>query len=187
MFRVSFSGASSSISEGAIFIYSCSGQLSSFEIDLISKELNCPEHEYMNMAPSLIGAGGATGFVIHLVFLLSKYKVWSLCCYIRVCDLFISLPLANWCNYNFHVRLNCFRSATLTQPQLCSPVGFKSALVSSQIHVKGFGAYSCDCCYGTAFGMDGGVRLLQIKRFQFKKTFHKATFLISNLYIVVRL
>ena len=49
-----FSGVASSISEGAIFIYSCSGQLSSFEIDLISKELNCPEHEYMNMAPSLI-------------------------------------------------------------------------------------------------------------------------------------
>ena len=48
------SGAGSSISGGAIFIYSCSGQLSSFEIDLISKELNCPEHEYMNMAPSLI-------------------------------------------------------------------------------------------------------------------------------------
>ena len=48
------SGAASSISEGAIFIYSCSGQLCSFEIDLISKELNCAEHEYMNMAPSLI-------------------------------------------------------------------------------------------------------------------------------------
>ena len=48
------SGAASSISEGDIFIYSCSGQLSSFEIDLISKELNCQEHEYMNMAPSLI-------------------------------------------------------------------------------------------------------------------------------------
>ena len=48
------SGAASSISGGAIFIYSCSGQLSSFEIDLISKELNCPEHEYMNMTASLI-------------------------------------------------------------------------------------------------------------------------------------
>ena len=50
------SGAASSISGGGggIFIYSCSGQLSSFEIDLISKELNCPEHEYLNMAPSLI-------------------------------------------------------------------------------------------------------------------------------------
>ena len=49
------SGAASSISGGgAIFIYSCSGQLNSFEIDLISKELNCPEHEYMNMAPPLI-------------------------------------------------------------------------------------------------------------------------------------
>ena len=49
-----FSGAASSISEGAIFIYSCSGQLSPFEIKSISKELNWPEHEYMNMAPSLI-------------------------------------------------------------------------------------------------------------------------------------
>ena len=35
------SGAASSISEGAIFIYSCSGQLSSFEIDLI---LLCSHH-----------------------------------------------------------------------------------------------------------------------------------------------
>ena len=52
--RAKCSGAASSISEGAIFIYSCSGQLSSFEIKSISKELNCPEHEYMNMAPSLI-------------------------------------------------------------------------------------------------------------------------------------
>ena len=34
------SGAASSISGGAIFIYSCSGQLSSFEIKLISKELS---------------------------------------------------------------------------------------------------------------------------------------------------
>ena len=49
-----YSGVASSISEGDIFIYSCSGQLSSFEIDFISKELNCPEHEYMNMSPSLI-------------------------------------------------------------------------------------------------------------------------------------
>ena len=34
------SGAASSISGGVIFIYSCSGQLSSFEIKSISKELN---------------------------------------------------------------------------------------------------------------------------------------------------
>ena len=57
-----FSGAASSISEGAIFTYSCSGQLSSFEIDLISKELNCPEHEYMNMAPSLIEVAAPLGY-----------------------------------------------------------------------------------------------------------------------------
>ena len=54
LLRTVTSGAASSISEGAIFICSCSGQLSYFEIDLILKELNCPEHEYMNMAPSLI-------------------------------------------------------------------------------------------------------------------------------------
>ena len=48
------SGIASSISEGGIFIYLCSAQLTSFEIDLISKEINCAEHEYMNMSPSLI-------------------------------------------------------------------------------------------------------------------------------------
>ena len=47
------SGVASSISEGDIFIYSCSAQLSSFEIKWISKEINCPEHEYMNMPPHL--------------------------------------------------------------------------------------------------------------------------------------
>ena len=48
------SGVASSISEGDIFIYSCSGQLISFEIKSISKELNRAEHKYMNMSPSLI-------------------------------------------------------------------------------------------------------------------------------------
>ena len=48
------SGVASSISEGDIFIYSYSTQLISFEIDSISKEINCAEHEYMNMSPSLI-------------------------------------------------------------------------------------------------------------------------------------
>ena len=48
------SGVASSISEGDIFIYSYSTQLISFKIDSISKEINCAEHEYMNMSPSLI-------------------------------------------------------------------------------------------------------------------------------------
>ena len=48
------SGVASSISEGDIFIYLCSAQLTSFEIDLISKQINCAEQEYMNMSPSLI-------------------------------------------------------------------------------------------------------------------------------------
>ena len=48
------SGVASSISEGDIFIYLCSAQLTSFEIDLISKEINCAEQEYTNMPPSLI-------------------------------------------------------------------------------------------------------------------------------------
>ena len=48
------SGVASAISEGDIFIYSCSTQLISFEVDSISKEINCAQHEYMNMSPSLI-------------------------------------------------------------------------------------------------------------------------------------
>ena len=52
--RMSSSGVASSISEGDIFINLCSAQLTSFEIDLISKEINCAEHEYMNMFASLI-------------------------------------------------------------------------------------------------------------------------------------
>ena len=48
------SGVASSINEGDIFIYSCSPQLISFEIKSISKEVNCAEHKYMNMSPSLI-------------------------------------------------------------------------------------------------------------------------------------
>ena len=53
LFQIYSSGASA-ISEGDLFIYSCSAQLISFEVDSISKEINCAEHEYMNMSPSLI-------------------------------------------------------------------------------------------------------------------------------------
>ena len=35
-------------------IYSCSAQLTFFEIESISKEISCAEHEYMNMPPSRI-------------------------------------------------------------------------------------------------------------------------------------
>ena len=48
------SSGASAISEGDIFIYSCSAQLISFEIESTSKEINCAEHEYMIMSPSLI-------------------------------------------------------------------------------------------------------------------------------------
>ena len=48
------SSGASAISEGDLFTYSCSAQLISFEVDSISKEINCAEHEYMNMSPSLI-------------------------------------------------------------------------------------------------------------------------------------
>ena len=51
---VTVSGVASAISEGDIFIYSCSAQLISYEVDSISKEINCAEHEYMNMSSSLI-------------------------------------------------------------------------------------------------------------------------------------
>ena len=70
------SSGASAISEGDLFIYSCSAQLISFEIESTSREINCAEHnsaqlisfeiestsreincaehEYMNMSPSLI-------------------------------------------------------------------------------------------------------------------------------------
>ena len=54
IFSLDNSSGASAISEGDIFIYSCSAQLISFEVDSISKEINCAEHEYMNMSPSLI-------------------------------------------------------------------------------------------------------------------------------------
>ena len=48
------SGVASVISEGGIFIYSRSAQLISFEIESTPKKIDCAEHEYMNMSPSLI-------------------------------------------------------------------------------------------------------------------------------------
>ena len=48
-----FSGVASLINGGDVFIYSCSAQFISFEIDSISNEINCAEHEYMNMPPRL--------------------------------------------------------------------------------------------------------------------------------------
>ena len=53
-YHIDGSGVASSISEGDIFIYSCSAQLISFEIKSILKKVNCAEHKYMNMSPSLI-------------------------------------------------------------------------------------------------------------------------------------
>ena len=49
-----YSDVASSISEGDIFIYSCSAQLIHFEIESVSKDINCAEHEYMNMSPPLV-------------------------------------------------------------------------------------------------------------------------------------
>ena len=61
------SGVASAISEGNIFIYSCSAQLISFEIES-SKEINCAEHEYMNMTPSLI----ALATLLHSIVVLAS-------------------------------------------------------------------------------------------------------------------
>ena len=69
------SGVASAISEGDIFIYSCSAQLISFEVDTISKEINGAEHEYMNMSPSLI----ALVTPLPLVMILIQQKTLFLC------------------------------------------------------------------------------------------------------------
>ena len=52
--ETTYSSSTSATSEGDIFIYSCCAQSISFEIESTSKEINCAEHEYMNMSPSLI-------------------------------------------------------------------------------------------------------------------------------------
>ena len=62
-YKLCQSCVASSISEGDIFIYLCSAQLTSFKIDLISNEINCAEQEYMNMSPSLIELATPLNFV----------------------------------------------------------------------------------------------------------------------------
>ena len=63
--RNKYTSGASAISEGDIFIYSCSAQLISFEVDSISKEINCAEHEYMNMSPSLIALAPPLNKYVH--------------------------------------------------------------------------------------------------------------------------
>ena len=73
------SGVASAISEGDVFIYSCSAQLSSFEVDSISKEINCAEHEYMNMSPSLVALATPRSEVrLFTFFILNSSKLINL-------------------------------------------------------------------------------------------------------------
>ena len=64
MIVYSRSGVASSISVGDIFIYLCSAQLISFEIE--SKEINCAENEYMNMPSLTYRAAVAIVFKINI-------------------------------------------------------------------------------------------------------------------------
>ena len=74
--EVELSSGASAISEGDIFIYSCSAQLISFEIESTSKEIIGAVHEYMNMSPSLIAL--ATLLVELLVKLQLGIKIVSI-------------------------------------------------------------------------------------------------------------
>ena len=73
-----FSGVANSISEGDIFIYSCSAQLISFEIKSILKEINCAEHKYMNMPPSLIELATPLNFCLPVFFSFREKTVRAL-------------------------------------------------------------------------------------------------------------
>ena len=76
------SSGASAISEGGLFIYSCSAQLISFEIESTSREINCAEHEYMNMSLSLIALapllhlalGNFSCFMHAVVKFISKFS-----------------------------------------------------------------------------------------------------------------
>ena len=70
--------STNSISEGDIFIYLCSAQLTSFEIDLISKEINCAEQEYMNMSPSLIELATPRNISVGKTLLEKEYLLVAL-------------------------------------------------------------------------------------------------------------
>ena len=86
-----FSGVASSINEGDIFIYLCSAQLTSFEIDLISKEINCAKQEYMNMSSSL-------GF--NCLFIASQIVLFSILSSHDFCDWNVSFP--SWLLLKWH-------------------------------------------------------------------------------------
>ena len=79
-YNIGLSSGASAISEEDIFIYSCSAQLVSFEIESTSKEINCAEHEYMNMSPSLIAlAPLLIGLYNQIIF------NWQIACDCGVC------------------------------------------------------------------------------------------------------
>ena len=62
---------------------------------------------------------------------VEQYKVWLLYCYIRVCDLFISLPLANWFQLQFPRAFELFSKCDSHSTSIVlTAVGFKGALVS---------------------------------------------------------
>ena len=69
------SSGASAISEEDIFIYSCSAQLISFEIE--SKEINCAEHEYMNMSSSLIAISEEDIFIYSCSAQLISFEIES--------------------------------------------------------------------------------------------------------------
>ena len=81
LFTSGLSGVASAISERDIFIYSCSAQLISFEVDTISKEINCVEHECMNMSPSLDATVGSVDHqTSHFQSRWMQLKHWILRC-----------------------------------------------------------------------------------------------------------
>ena len=91
-----FSSGASAISEGDLFIYSCSAQLISFEIESTSKEINCAEHEYMNMSPSLIaltpllpGLHAGIFFMIPHLILCGRLLLFS-------CQMYLESSVTFW-------------------------------------------------------------------------------------------
>ena len=72
------SGVAGSMGEGNIIIYSCSAQLISFEIESVSKEINCAEHEYMNMSPLLIELATPLIHGTSLIFYKANFLVFLL-------------------------------------------------------------------------------------------------------------
>ena len=76
-------------------MHSCSAQLTSFEIDLISKEVNCAEHKLCEYVPLTYRAGDATVLHDQIFFANFLCQLFLECKFVKTLICIIKKPLTN--------------------------------------------------------------------------------------------